>query len=438
MVKAAAVKRAAPKAAASKPAVSRVAKPRKPKAPPPVPTPRAEKPRVVRVRIPGPPRVEYDVQIGFGLLPRALDGLKDSPRRVLAVVDANLPREAIEPALRALEGQGVRWGIAVVPATEADKSLTTLERVLGEAGRLRVERGDAVLAIGGGIVTDLAGFAAAVYRRGVRVVQCPTTLLAMVDASVGGKTAANLSVPGDNLSSDKPRLVKNLVGVFHQPARVVCDLGALATLPAREFRAGIAECVKHGLIAGRLGDAKLLDWTERALPALRAGERAALGELVARNVALKARVVQADPHEESTKPDGGRMQLNLGHTFAHALETLPGLSWHEPGGAVQLGPLKHGEAVGLGLLAACRAAAGLKMVPGALAERVAALLAGIGLPTRVAGLPETEVILSRMRDDKKVAGGKLRLILPAKGLTVRVVVEPAAGAVREAVDSLRA
>lgn len=432
-------KRPAPKASARRPLSAKpAAAPRAPTSPKPVPMPRVQRPVTVRVRIPGPPKAEYDVQIGAGLLTRAVDGLKDPPRRALVVVDANLPRQTIEPALRALEAAGVRWGIAVVPATEADKSLSTLERILAEAGRLRLERADLVLGVGGGIVTDLAGFAAAVYRRGVRVIQCPTTLLGMVDASVGGKTAANLSVPGDNLSSDKPRLVKNLIGAFHQPARVVCDLAALKTLPPREFRSGLAECVKHGLIAGGLGDAKLLDWTQRSLAAIRSGDDAALAALVARNVALKARVVAADPHELSTKPDGGRMALNLGHTFAHALETLPGLSWHEAEGPLQLGPLKHGEAVGLGLLAACRLSATLKLAPAGLAQRIGVMLGEIGLPTAIRGLPEAATIAARMQDDKKTAGGKLRLILPVLGLRVRVVVAPPAGAVLAAIDTLRA
>lgn len=398
--------------------------------------PKVAKPVIVRVRIPSP-KADYEVQIGAGLLTRAADGLGGTPRRALVVIDANLPRQSIEPALRALDAQGIRWGVAIVPATEADKSLTTLERVLAEAGRLRLERSDLIIAMGGGIVTDIAGFAAAVYRRGVRVVQCPTTLLAMVDASVGGKTAANLLVPGDNLSSDKPRLVKNLIGAFHQPVRVICDLATLATLPGREFRSGMAECVKHGLIAGGLGDPKLLDWTTSHLPAIRSAEPKSLGELIARNVALKARVVAQDPHETSTKPDGGRMMLNLGHTFAHALETLPGLSWTGTDGAVQLGPLKHGEAVGLGLIAACSAAASLKLAPKDLGDRTRTLLASIGLPTRIAGLPDSGTIAHRMGDDKKVSGGKLRLILPVKGLRCRVVVDPPERVVHEAIDGLR-
>jgi 3-dehydroquinate synthetase len=410
-------------------------------APPPVPMPKVDRPKVVKVAIrasAGVPAASYEVLIGSGLLTRAIDGLAEPPRRVLAVVDANLPRQTVEPALRALDNHGIRWGIAVVPATEADKSLTTLERVLAEAGRLRLERGDAILSVGGGIVTDLAGFAAAVYRRGVRVVQCPTTLLAMVDASVGGKTAANLLVPGDNLSSDKPRLVKNLIGAFHQPARVICDLATLQTLPGREFRAGMAECIKHGLIAGGVGDTGLLEWTGKHLAALRAGEHKALAELVARNVALKARVVQDDPHELSTRPDGGRMMLNLGHTFAHALEPLPGLSWPGPDGQVQLGPLKHGEAVGLGLLAACHAACSLKLAAASVLETTRALLAQVGLPTAVRGLPESSAVLHRMGDDKKVSGGKLRLILPVKGGRSRVVMDPPEAVVLRAIDALRA
>ena len=393
----------------------------------------------------------YEVLVGAGVLGGVVARFTPAPRAALVVIDAGLGKALVEPLLRELDRAKVRWGVCVVPATEADKNMLTAERGLAEAGRLRLERGDVVLTLGGGITCDVGGFIAGTYRRGVRVIHCPTTLLAMVDAAIGGKTAVNLGVPGDALSSSKPRLVKNLVGVFHQPAMVVCDVRALGTLPAREHRCGLAECIKHGLIGKVVKDATLLRWIDARVTALLTGDEAALVELVARNAAAKARVVQADPLETSTRPDGGRMALNLGHTFAHAIETLPGaggLSWPVrdrpdlPAGSsatsTQIGPLKHGEAVGLGLLAAMRVAVAMKLNKPAAAEALGALLARCGLPTVVSGLPDSASIMQRMMDDKKTAGGKLRLILPTAGLGCRVAVGAPPKAVFAAIDSLRA
>ncbi|MFN0012405.1 MAG: 3-dehydroquinate synthase family protein [Phycisphaerales bacterium] len=412
--------------------------------------PAAPTTRRIDVRIKAGPlnaAARYEVLVGTGVLPGALSALKDQPRAVLVVIDSGLGKPLVEPVLRELDRAKVRWGVCVVPATEADKNLLTAERGLAEAGRLRLERGDVVLTLGGGITTDVGGFIASIYRRGVRTVHCPTTLLAMVDAAIGGKTAVNLSVPGDALSSSKPRLVKNLVGTFHQPVRVVCDVAALATLPARELRAGLAECIKHSLLGRTVKDPSLLRWIEERVPAILACDARTMVELVARNAAAKARVVMADPLEASPKPDGGRMALNLGHTFAHAMETLPGLSWpvrdhpDRPAGAsaagTQIGPLKHGEAVGLGLLAACRCAASLKLIKPAAAESLAGLVTRCGLPTAVRGLSDTGAIMERMMDDKKTSGGKLRLILPTTGGGCKVVVGPPPKAVAGAIDSLR-
>ncbi len=415
----------------------------------------APKPRRLPVRIRAGaawPAAAYDVHVGAGLLTTAIGRAGGTPpRAALVVIDSGLGKATVEPVLREFDRAKVRWGVCVVPATEPDKSLLTAERGLAEAGRLRIERDDLVLTLGGGITCDVGGFIAATCRRGIRVVHCPTTLLAMVDAALGGKTGVNLSVPGDPLSSTRPRLVKNAVGVFHQPCAVVCDVATLATLPARELRCGLAECIKHGLIGSVVKDRTLLEWIDGHVSALLSGNTAALTELVARNVAAKARVVAADPLERSTRPDGGRMALNLGHTFAHALETLPGaggLSWPVrdrpdlPVGAsatgIQLGPLKHGEAVGLGLLAAMRVAVAMKLNTPTAADTLAALLARCGLPTRISGLPDSGTILAAMLDDKKVAAGKLRLILPTRDLRCRVVAGPPARLVGAALDSLRA
>ncbi|MDP1660868.1 MAG: 3-dehydroquinate synthase family protein [Phycisphaerales bacterium] len=399
--------------------------------------------RTLKVKTAGMPRAGYSVLVGSGLIESSFEGLigkgqkggKGGGGRALVVVDAKIPRETIEPLIRNLDRAGVRWAAKVVTASEADKSLSTLEATLIEAARLRLERGDLIIAVGGGIVTDLAGFAAGIYRRGVRIVQCPTTLLAMVDAAVGGKTAANLSVPGED---GKAGLLKNAVGVFHQPARVVCDVASLRSLPLRELKSGLAECFKHGLLSGGLGDRALLAWTEKRCDDFLAQSGAALAELVARNVAVKARVVQADEREESTKPDGGRMMLNLGHTFAHAIETLPGLAWKDPAQGVQMvGPLKHGEAVGVGLVCAARVSAALKLCEKGLPARVEALLNRAGLPTRIEGLPASEQIIERMGHDKKVAAGKLRLVLPIKACRTRIRSDVPVKTIAAAIDAVR-
>lgn len=395
------------------------------------------KPRTLKVKTAGLPRAGYTVHVGSGLIASSFEGLvgKGQGGRALVVVDAKVPRETIEPLIRRLDGAGVRWAAKVVTATEADKSLVTLEATLVEAARLRLERGDLIIAVGGGIVTDLAGFAAGVYRRGVRIVHCPTTLLAMVDAAVGGKTAANLSVRGED---GKEGLLKNAVGVFHQPARVVCDVASLHSLQLRELKSGLAECVKHGMLSGGLGDKSLLAWIEKRVGEFLSLDQAALSELVMRNVAIKAKVVQADEREESTKADGGRMMLNLGHTFAHAIETLPGLAWKDPAQGVQMvGPLKHGEAVGVGLVCAARVSASLKLCEKGLAERVESLLNRCGLPTKLEGLPATAQIVEHMGHDKKVAAGKLRLVLPVKGGRTRVRDDVPVKFIAAAIDAAR-
>ncbi|MFT3685915.1 MAG: 3-dehydroquinate synthase family protein [Phycisphaerales bacterium] len=398
---------------------------------------RASRTTTLKVKTAGQPKAGYEVRIGANLIPASADKLIAKGQRALVVIDAKLPRETIEPLIRSLDSSGIRWAAKVVTATEADKSLSTLEATLIEAARLRLERGDLIIALGGGIVTDLAGFAAGVYRRGVRIVQCPTTLLAMVDAAVGGKTAANLNIPGGSVDG-KAALIKNAVGVFHQPTRVVCDVASLRSLPLRELKSGLGECVKHGMLSGGLGDKTLFNWIEKRHTDLLHFDQAALAELVARNVAIKAKVVQADEREESTKPDGGRMMLNLGHTFAHAIETLPGLAWKDPAQGVQMvGPLKHGEAVGVGLVCAARVSASLKLCEKDLPARVESLLNRCGLPTKLEGLPATTTILERMAHDKKVAAGKLRLILPIKGARTRVRDDVPVKVIAAAIDAVR-
>jgi len=337
--------------------------------------------------------------------------------------DNGLPERVVERALDSLEVAGfdvTRYGYA---PSEERKSLAEYERLLGAIAGSRHERNDPVIALGGGILGDLAGFAAATYRRGVPIVQCPTTLLSMVDASVGGKTGVNLAAAGG--------LKKNLVGAFHQPRLVLADIEALSSLPDRAFRAGLAECVKHGMIAGDWADPGLLDWTAASLGAILNRDASALVTLVYRNVTLKAAVVGRDEREEAVW-DLGRAVLNLGHTFAHAIETLPGVV---PVG--QNPPIQHGEAVALGLLAASRCAAHMGLCGPEVERQTRDILDRAALPT-VAGLPPVRDIAAAMAHDKKSTGGHLRVVLPTGPGRVRVVADPPEAAIASGLGAIRA
>ncbi|MBM4108462.1 MAG: 3-dehydroquinate synthase [Phycisphaerae bacterium] len=371
----------------------------------------------------------YSVVIGDGLI-GDLGSLAGDHGAVFVVADRGLPASTVASAVRALARSGRAVTLLSIAATERGKSIATLTRILGRMAAARVERGGLVVGLGGGIVTDVAGFAAAVYQRGVAVVQVPTTLLAMVDASVGGKTGVNLEVGS--------QLRKNLVGAFHQPRLVIADVGVLESLPEREFACGLAECVKHGMVSCEGAGRGLLPWTESRLDRIMARDRATLVELVRRNVAVKAAVVAGDEREEH---DGARARaiLNLGHTFAHAMETLPGVRGvSATGRPARAAGLKHGEAVGLGLIAACAAAERLGISPATLRPRAEGLLSRIGLPVRVAGLPGDAVLAARMMGDKKVRGGRLRLVLPRGPGRVGVVAGPPAGVVSAGWASIRA
>ncbi len=371
----------------------------------------------------------YDVVIGHGLANDAailLAGAGLEARSAFIVADAGLPSASVDQVRGALGAGGWRVGVHHVQPSEPGKSLDTLAEILAAMAAFGLERRDVVVALGGGIVGDVAGFAAATYHRGVALVQMPTTLLSIVDASVGGKTGVNLRVSGGGAKDSADSLKKNLVGAFHQPRLVLADVGWLASLPERHVRSGLAECLKHGLIAGTegVGDPGLFDWTLANLGSIRALEPAVLMELIVRNVAVKAAVVARDPHEKETL--GGRVLLNLGHTFGHAIETLPGLS---PDGDPSHAPLHHGEAVALGLVAASHASMTLGLANASLVERVRQGVAKAGLATSVCGLPSDEDLIALMGHDKKVLGGKLRLIVPEGAMTARVVVDPARSAV---------
>ncbi|HLO39506.1 MAG TPA: 3-dehydroquinate synthase family protein [Phycisphaerales bacterium] len=372
----------------------------------------------------------YEVLIGSGLVD-SLGGLIQErlarpARRAFLAYDSGLPAPWVARASRSLSAAGFKLHQAPLTASEAGKSLAQLETLLAAIAASKLERFEPIIALGGGIVGDLAGFAAASYRRGVPVIQCPTTLLSMVDASVGGKTGVNLDAGGS--------LKKNLVGAFHQPAVVVIDVDSLSSLSDRHLRAGLAECIKHGLISAGPGalstDPELFAWTQARMPAFLARDPAALTELITRNVRVKAAVVGTDEREELPPEQGGRALLNLGHTFGHAIETIPHLS---PDGSPAHAPLHHGEAVAVGLIAAAHAAHAAGMCSAEIPLTVTSAVASAGLPTRLAGLPPGDELLALMSHDKKVVGGKLRLVLPvgaAPGTSMVVENTPASDIVQ--------
>jgi 3-dehydroquinate synthase len=266
-----------------------------------------------------------------------------------------------------------------LPDGEAHKTLDSAARVFAALADLKASRDATIVALGGGVVGDLAGFAAACWMRGIAFVQVPTTLLAMVDSSVGGKTAVDLAQG------------KNLVGAFHQPRAVLIDTDTLATLPERELRAGFAEVIKYGA----LGDADFFAWLEHDAQALLARDAAALSQAIAHCCAQKAGIVARDETEQ-----GERALLNLGHTFGHALETLTGY-----------GVLLHGEAIAIGMTLAARLSARLGRAPAHDTRRLVALLERFGLPTHLPAGVDAGQLIDLMQLDKKNVSGRLRLIL---------------------------
>jgi len=274
---------------------------------------------------------------------------------------------------------GLRIGHWTMPAGEGSKTLATFGQAINAIASAGMRRDATVYALGGGVVGDLAGFAAAAWMRGVDCVQLPTTLLAMVDSSVGGKTAVDLPQG------------KNLVGAFHPPRAVLADTATLRTLPARELRAGLAEVVKYGAIV----DAPFLDWLDARADALLAGDDAALAEAIARSCAHKAAIVERDPFEH-----GERALLNFGHTFGHAIETAQGY-----------GGLIHGEAVAVGMVQAARLSERLGLAPAADTARLRGLLQRFGLPVEPPPGLDPDTLLAHMRLDKKAQAGGLRFVV---------------------------
>jgi len=328
----------------------------------------------------------YDVLIGPGLLDQA--GVHIAPRlrrpRVAVVMDEVVASLHGAALLGVLGASGIDAPAIIIPPGEAAKSFAGLADLCDRLLALGLERSDMIVAFGGGVVGDLAGFAAAIYKRGVDFIQIPTTLLAMVDSSVGGKTAI-----------DTPR-GKNLIGAFHQPRLVLADLDVLATLPDREMICGHAEILKYGL----LGDAAFFDWLAAHTPEVLARQPTALSHAVRRCVEMKAAIVARDERE-----GGARALLNLGHTFGHAIEAEMGFGE----------AMKHGEAVGLGCALALRFSVTLGLCDAGAAHRAVDVLARAGLPTRLTDVAgpqlRADALMAHMRQDKKASGGALTLVL---------------------------
>lgn len=372
-------------------------------------------------------RATYSVHVGAGVLSSLNQIVRDvapKAQRIHAVIDTGVPSEIIERTLGNLTLDGYVVSRSSITPSEDVKITETWLSVLGDAANARLERSDLVIAIGGGIVGDIAGFVAASYRRGLAVIQCPTTLLAMVDASVGGKTGVNLA--------SESGLLKNAIGAFHQPAAVIADTSTLGSLSPRVFRAGIAECVKHSMLSADFGDADLASWMQTNEQGILDQDPAVLTEFVSRNVAVKAEVVKTDEHETSTG-DMGRALLNLGHTFAHAFETLPGVRSQTGDDAT---PIMHGEAVALGLLCAATLGERIGKASG-LTEPLRDRLSALGLPTRCEGLGNTQAIIARMAHDKKAQSGQIRFVVPVGAGRCRVVRDVPEDAVVAALDTIR-
>jgi 3-dehydroquinate synthase len=329
----------------------------------------------------------YDILIGRGTLAslgQRMAALRGGARAAI-VTDANVAQYHLAATKSALAAAGIGAEVVTVPPGEGSKSFAVFEQVCEALIKARIERGDLVVALGGGVVGDLAGFAAATVRRGLDYVQVPTTLLAQVDSSVGGKTAID------------SRHGKNLIGAFHQPILVVADTALLDTLPPREFRAGYAEVAKYGL----LGDEAFFARLEADWPQVFAGG-SAREQAIATSCRAKAAIVARDERET-----GERALLNLGHTFGHAFEAAAGFSDR----------LLHGEAISLGMVLAFQFSARRSLVGAETAERVAHHLAAVGLPTHVSEVPvpSADQLMDLIAQDKKVRRGRLTFIL-ARGI----------------------
>jgi 3-dehydroquinate synthase len=347
----------------------------------------------------------YDIHVQAGVLHDAgmILSRLTAAKKVCVLTDSSVGPYFAAPLTGALTNAGIRPMFAVIPAGEDNKTLATLLPVYEQFLAAQVERSTPVIALGGGVIGDMAGLVAATLLRGVPFVQIPTTLLAMVDASIGGKTGVNAGTG------------KNLIGAFHQPIVVLIDPNVLRSLPPRELRSGLAECIKHEIIRDADGFTSLEHNIQRAIDL----DVEFLAALIAHNVAIKARVVEADPFER-----GERAHLNFGHTFGHAIETVSKYSY------------SHGESVALGMTAAANLAESLGMIDEASRSRIVNLIGKAGLPTGGMKL-DVDAVVDAMFFDKKVAGGKLRLILPERIGQVTIRDDVPIEQVRQAVESLR-
>ena len=329
----------------------------------------------------------YDVLIGPGLMAQAADHIeaRAGSAKCAIVTDTNVAHRHLAPLEAELKARNRHVGTKIVAAGEATKSFPALAELCESLLGMGLERGGLVIALGGGVIGDVTGLAASLVRRGVRLVQIPTTLLSQVDSSIGGKTGINTPQG------------KNLVGTFHQPSLVIADTALLKTLPVREVRSGDVEAAKLGLV----GDAEFFAWLENNWRSVFAFDDEALVRAVEVSVRGKAGVVARDETET-----GERMLLNLGHTFGHALEAWAGYSQR----------LLHGEAVAIGICQAYQLSRDLGLIDDAVVQRVTAHLAAVGLPTRVADIsgdskPDAATLVKIMGQDKKVRDGRLTLIL---------------------------
>lgn len=334
----------------------------------------------------------YPIIIGKALLQQAPELLKDagvlSKSKLMVITDQHVAPQYLEPLLTVLTSAGYQVESSVIEPGEQSKSLAAYEKIMTEAIRAGLDRKSAILALGGGVVGDLAGFVAATYMRGIDFVQMPTTLLAH-DSSVGGKVAINHS------------LGKNLIGAFHQPKAVIYDTSTLRTLPKREVAAGFAEVVKHGLIA----DESFVNWLERESEALWSLEPEVLAKAIYQGCRVKAEIVSADETEQ-----GQRALLNLGHTFGHAFEALSSYS-----------TLNHGEAISIGMCIAAKLAERIGFAQPGTYERTRHVLSLYRLPTAWPAGLTPEAVLGAMKRDKKTVSGKLALVLPRSIGRVEVV-----------------
>ena len=332
-------------------------------------------------------------------------GLAARGTRAILVVDRNAAEAAGDPVEQALREAGLEARRIDLEAGETLKVQHEVDRILASAIEHGVDRRSLLVAVGGGCVGDLAGYAASVLLRGVPLVLVPTTLLAMVDASIGGKTAVNVTLGDGSLG-------KNLVGSFWPASLVLCDRETLRTLPSEEFRSGLAESLKHAWLEGESAVTWIEAHAETLADPASSGHAEAIGHLIASSIRCKSAVVSRDPLER-----GERRLLNLGHTFAHAIESMPATR------------LRHGEAVAIGMIAAAAAAESLGMAEEGTAARIRAATTRLGLPTSLADGARVDSLRAGMAFDKKRSGGSLRLILPRRPGRIEVVEGPPESAI---------